>query len=229
MKQTVISGDIVSSTSLNDAGKALLEASLRQLLVGLEADFGVFGRLVKGDYVECVVPDPKQALRVMLAIKAFVKSIEMQPSVHVADASRFKHFAVHGIRLAMGYGELARFDPEKGIIDGEAIYWSGRKINEESTHRRQRVTIKHTLFFISDNADLNDEMAMVLALLDVLLSKATSKQCLVVYLKLRGCDEAEIATRLDVSQPVVNRHSSALGWHAIDGAVRRFTQIVNPD
>lgn len=228
MKKAVISGDIVSSTSLNNSGKQLLEEALRNLLADLRQCFDVFGRLVKGDYLECVIADEKQALQVMLAIKAFVKSIELTSATHASDPLRFKHFSAHGIRLAMGYGTLDRYEPQNGIIDGEAIYWSGRKINEESTHKKSRVSIKQTLFFISDNEPLNSEMEMVLAFLDVLLTKATPKQCIVLYLKLKGFTEEQIAKHLTISQPVVNRHSSAIGYHAIEKALEHFSNTIKP-
>ena len=73
MNRTVISGDIVSSTSLNDVGRILIEDSLRELLIELNNSFNVYGRIIKGDYLECVVPEAQNALRVALAIKSFVK------------------------------------------------------------------------------------------------------------------------------------------------------------
>jgi hypothetical protein len=164
----------------------------------------------------------------MLAIKAYVKAIAMTPSVHASNAVRFKYFTDHGIRLAIGYGELSRFDPSKGTVDGEAVYLSGRKISEESTHQKARVSIKNTLFFVSHHQALNNEIEPLLALLDVLLAKATGRQCQVLYLKLRGLSEEAIAEAMSVSQPVVNRHSTAIGWHAIEKTIIRFSDIIKP-
>jgi hypothetical protein len=225
MKKAVISGDIVASTSLTDAGRTHIEENLNKLLVELHAKYKMFGRMIKGDYLECVVPDPDDALRLALIIKAFIKSISGD-DILSNDDSRFKFFKMHGIRLAIGYGELTRFEPAKGIIDGEAIYLSGRRINEELTYNKERIVIKNTLFFVSGNEALNREFEPLLALIDVLMSKATAKQCEVLYMKLMNLNEEAISIKMNIAQPVVNQHSTSVGWNAIEKAVIRYAEVI---
>lgn len=226
MKKAVISGDIVASTSLTDEGRTHIEDELKKLLDRLQAKYNMFGRMIKGDYLECVVPDPGDALRLALVIKAFIKSISGDEILN-NDDSRFKFFKIHGIRLAIGYGELTRFEPAKGIIDGEAIYFSGRRINEELTYNKERIVIKNTLFFVSGNEELNKEFEPLLSLIDVLMSKATAKQCEVLYMKLMNLNEEAIAIKMNIAQPVVNQHSTSIGWNAIEKAVNRFAEVLN--
>jgi hypothetical protein len=225
MKKAVISGDIVASTSLTDEGRIHIEEELKKLLEELDVKYKMFGRMIKGDYLECVVPEPEHALRLALIIKAFIKSISGDEILNNND-SRFKFFKIHGIRLAIGYGELTRFEPEKGIIDGEAIYLSGRRINEELTYNKERIVIKSTLFFVSGIEELNREFEPLLALIDVLLSKATAKQCEVLCMKLMNLNEEAIATKMSIAQPVVNQHSTSVGWNAIEKAVNRFAEVL---
>lgn len=227
MKYSVISGDIVSSTSLNNKHRKLVEEKLKFLLKELNSKFEVFGRLIKGDYIECVVPNPEQGLRVALAIKSFVKSIPIELKGYGEDKNRAKQFKIHGIRLAIGYGELNRYNPKEGIIDGEAIYFSGREISGSSTYNKERIVIKNTLFFASNNEEYNKNFQPLLALLDVLLSKATSRQCEVVYLKLMDFQEDEIATKLGIGQSSVNQHSTSVGWNAIEEAVEYFNNSIS--
>ncbi len=222
MKKAVISGDVVSSTSLKKEDRVILETQLDVLLEQLSHCFDIYGRVIKGDYVECVVNHPPKALRVALALKSFVKSIPVQLTGSSSTDNRIKLFRTHGIRLAIGYGELSRYDPEKGIIDGEAIYHSGRLINASSTYQKERVVIKNTLFFVSEEEQLNKEFEPLLALLDVLLSKATSRQCEVLYWKLLDHNEEAIAQKLGISQSVVNQHSTSVGWNSIEKAVEYF-------
>ncbi len=226
MFQTVISGDIVSFTSFNDVGRDLLETSLQELLEGLRKDYDVYGRVIKGDYLECVVPEPQDALRIALAIKSFVKSIPIEENLHYKMNNRVKQFKTHGIRLAIGYGELSRFDPEKGIIDGEAIYLSGRMVSEPSNYYKKRIVIKNTLYFVSEDSSLNKQFEPLIALLDVLISKATSKQCKVLYLKLMNHSENAIAIKLDIAQSVVNQHSTSIGWNAIEKTINYFNEVI---
>ena len=227
MITSVISGDIISSTSLNDSGRLLIEESLKELLIELKNSFDVYGRIIKGDYLECVIPEPQYALRVALTIKSFVKSIPIKDTLHYKMNSRVKLFKTHGIRLAIGYGELSRFKPEEGIIDGEAIYLSGRTISESATHKNERIVIKNTLHFVSNYNRLNREFEPLLALLDVIIGKATSKQSRVLYLKLMNNNEKTIAKRLGIAQSVVNQHSTSLGWNAIDKSVKHFSEVIN--
>lgn len=227
MKYSVISGDIVSSTSLSSEDRKVVEENLKNLLEDLKQEFNVYGRIIKGDYLECVVPNPAEGLQVALAIKSFVKAIPVETKKYKNEDNRLKQFKIHGIRLAIGYGELSRYTPEEGIIDGEAIYFSGREISGETTYNKERIVIKNTLFFASKNEDLNKNFQPLLALLDVLLSKATSRQCEVLYLKLMNNQEEEIAKRLGIGQSAVNQHSTSVGWNAIEEAVSYFKMIIS--
>jgi len=63
----VISGDIISSTSFTDESRTLLEEKLEQLLINLKTEFNVFGRVIKGDYLECVIPEPENIKSELIA------------------------------------------------------------------------------------------------------------------------------------------------------------------
>jgi len=226
MIKAVISGDIIASTSLTDAGRELLENAIKEIIGVLEQKFNTYSRRIKGDYIECVVPNPEDALRVALIIKSFIKSISIEKTTLYKDKKRVKLFKMHGIRLAIGYGELSRFNPDEGIIDGEAIYLSGRTINEFSTYNKERIVIKNTLYFVSEDKSLNKEIEPLIALLDVIIGKATAKQCKVLYLKLMGNTEDEISSKLKITQSVVNQHSTSIGWNAIEKAVKLFSEVI---
>ncbi|HBL79579.1 MAG TPA: fumarate hydratase [Aequorivita sp.] len=227
MAYSVISGDIISSTSLSLEDSKLVEENLKILLQDLKTIFNAYGRIIKGDYLECVVPNASEGLQVALAVKSFVKAIPIDVKKYKKEDNRLKQFKTHGIRLAIGYGELSRYNPEQGIIDGEAIYLSGREISGESTYNKERIVIKNTMFFASKDEDLNRNFQPLLALLDVLLSKATSRQCEVLYLKLLNNQEDEIAKRLGIGQSAVNQHSTSVGWNAIDEAVNYFKMVIS--
>lgn len=229
MKYSVISGDIVSSTSLLENDRELVEKGLQTMLQDLHAKFDTYGRIIKGDYLECVVPNAAQGLQVALAIKSFLKAIPVEIDQYKADKNRVKQFKIHGIRLAIGYGGLTRYNPAEGVIDGDAIYYSGREISGTATHNKERIVIKNTLFFASKNEDYNNNFQPLLSLLDVLFSKATARQCEVVYLKLLEFQEDEIAAKLGIGQSAVNQHSTSVGWNAIEEAVKYFHQTIAKD
>lgn len=218
-KFIVISADIVAYTSLEDVEKVALEKQLKSFFSEMKKEYAVFARIVKGDFIEIVAENAEDALEVVLLVKSFIKSVSFSKNL---ENNRTKSFKNHGIRIAMGYGELSRYDAKKGVVDGEAIYLSGRKINEETTHNKQRIVIKNTLFFVSADAVLNYNMNTILGLIDVLISKATSKQCEILYYKLLGMNEDTIAERLKIRQSAVNQHSTNVGWNAIERAVKYF-------
>jgi len=222
--QVVISADIIASTSLSNEDRSLLVVRLEELLGVLEADHLRYGRLIKGDYIECVLNDAKQGLRVMLLIKTFLRAFALRSSYE--DKTRIRRFEQHGGRVGLGFGELSRLVPEKGIIDGEAIYYSGRLLNDQTTHDKERVSIKQTLFFNSKHDLLNQQMNAMLSLIGVVVDKATSKQNEVAFFKLKGLTEAEISKKLGKTQPVINRQSTSLGWHALDEVLMYFETVI---
>lgn len=225
MNRAVISGDIIAYTSLSDADKPKIENSIGQLFQELESRFDVFSRMIKGDYLECYIPDPANALRVALLIKSFIKACALE--LDDSKDKRLSAFKTHGIRLAIGIGEITRFDRDKGIIDGEAIYFSGRTISDISaTFDKERIVIKNTLFIKTNDERLTSELEPLLALLDILISKSTAKQSNVLYLKLLGNSEDAIAKKLDLFQSTVNEHSTSLGWNAIEKAVLYFEKLM---
>ncbi|MBP7497088.1 MAG: hypothetical protein KA792_05430 [Bacteroidales bacterium] len=226
--KTIISGDIIASTSLNETGRRKIEKGLKYLSKELRKEFDVHTRLRIGDdRIDCFVPQNEKALRIMLAIKCYVKSIPIDLS-DISDerGERFKFFKMHGILLAIGIGELDRFDEEKGIIDGEAIYNSGRILKEKSTANKGKVIIKNTLFIKSSYKEIDKEITPILELCDVLLSKCTPKQCKVLYYKLIGKNEEMIVKILKKKQSTINEHSTVAGWNAFESAVLRYENVI---
>ena len=143
------------------------------------------------------------------------------------ENNRTRVFQTYSIRLAMGLGRLDRFNREENIIDGEAIYRSGRAISSESTHNKERMVIKNTLFFSSINDELNLNIDAIISLLDHLLARATSRQSEVLFLKIMGNSEKVIAKKLGISQSSINQHSTASGWNGMDKAIKYFTHTLS--
>lgn len=119
-----ISADIVSSTSLCIEETIALKQRIEDLFSVLENKFpGFWGRIIKGDYIECLLPSAKDSFRVALIIKSCIKSFP------VAESKKKKLFQTYGIRIAVGIGDMRIVDKEHGIMDGEAIYLSGRTLS----------------------------------------------------------------------------------------------------
>ena len=145
----------------------------------------------------------RQALRVALLVKYYIKAASDKIASGRKEAGLFSNI---WDTSGNWNKEISRFDPVKGIIDGEAIYLSGRIINSQpGTHGRNAI-VKSTFFIVSSQQNIEDEFGPVLALLDVLIAKH-GKTMQVIYLKLLGHNEEEISQTLGITQATVNQHS----------------------
>lgn len=227
MNYATISADVISYTSLPEDEKRHLESEIKRLLGELTkkySKYSFFGRLVQGDYIECALNSPKHALRIALLLKTFVKSFETGKQKN--PGSQLKYFKEYGIRLAVAIAPLDKLDPSNGIIDGEAIYLSGRTIKSFSTSDKQKVTIKNTMFFRMGDKQLNEQFETIFSLLDTILSKCSAKQSEIIYYKLLDYSEKEISGKLGKYQSTISQHSTAAGWLSIEKAVNYFENTI---
>ena len=220
MIRATISADIVSSTALSVFDLMHLQSVIRQFLdeLSVKSQDADWGRLFKGDSVEIFLSNPHEALRTALLLKALVKKTFVESNME-AKQSLFKKF---GIRIAIGIGEMRVADKNRDVLDGEAIYYSGRAL-EKGT--KESLSVKRSMYFACKDSLFSEQMDVMLGLLDMLFKEATSKQCEVLYYKLMGMNEVEIAEKLGVVQSVVNQHSNAIGWNAIESAVNYFEKL----
>jgi hypothetical protein len=231
MNHGIISGDIIASTSLVMQEKEALVQQVKKLFGELAKKYKVFGRVVKGDQIECYIPDVKQTLRMALILKCFIKSKTDMPfastgSTHKLSAGN-RHFKIHGIRLAIVIGQMNKVDRKKGILDGEAIYTAGRAIDEQHTSNKGRIVIKNSMIFISSNTEWQGEFEVALSLIDILIAKCTAKQSAILVERLYGKTEEEMSALFNISQSAVNQNSNAAGWQGIEKAINRFEKIVH--
>ena len=118
-----ISADIVSSTSLSTKELIELRRQLSKLFGGIAEDsLGFWGRIVRGDSIECFVPEYHDALRIAILIKLYVRII-------VAEWDCSPLLRRYGIRFSIGMGAINYADRGEDIMDGPAIYISGRNLD----------------------------------------------------------------------------------------------------
>ena len=225
MVRATISADIVSSTALSVEELTLLQSEIRQFLEGLseKSQGRNWGRLFKGDSVEIFLFDPHEALRVALLLKTLVKKTSLHKEKD-KDVRR-EFFKKYGVRLAIGVGEMRIADQRQDVLDGDAIYYSGRLLEKQKQSGNDRHLMNSSMCLgYKDNA-VDEYLNVVLDFLDILFRDATSRQCEIIYYRLLGKQEKEIAKLLNVSQPAVNKQSNAIGWNAIESAVNYFEKL----
>ena len=225
MLNATISADIVSSTSLSVEELTLLQSEIRHFLEELlkNSQGSDWGRLFKGDSVEIFLLDPHKALRIALLLKALVKKAPV--SLKSNKNAKRSLFRKYGIRLALGVGEMRVADQKNDIMDGEAIYNSGRLLESQQKTTKDKPSIKRSLFFGSKDVVLSSQMDVILGLLDAILKEMTIRQSEILYYKLLGANEEEIASKLSIKQSAVNQQSNSFSWSSIESAVNYFEKL----
>lgn len=207
-----ISADIVRSTSMGTADLLELRRGLQGLIGDLEEDIpGFWARIVRGDSLECVVPDSRDALRIAILLKLFVK-------MRVADYNCSEMLQRHGIRFSIAVGDLEYANKNEDIIDGPAIYRSGRNLDEIS-----RKGVRMSIFELDrEPRSLSNLMDSYVALICDLVDSYSAKQAEVVYYKLLGFREVEISGRLGIYQSSVNVRATNAQWGLLNRAIKDF-------
>ena len=209
-----ISADIVRSTSLQTEDLIDLRIKLRGLLSDFESEYsGFWARIVRGDSIECYVPEYWYVLRIAIMIKLFVK-------IQAADYDCHDLLQKYGIRFSIGIGDIKYADRDEDIIDGPAIYLSGRNLDEISRNNTN-------IAFEIDNApkSFNNLLESYVALLSNLVDTYSTKQAEVVFYKMQGLKEKEISNMLGIYQSSVNMRSSSAQWGLLNMAIKDFEEL----
>ena len=209
-----ISADIVRSTSLQTEDLIVLRNRLRGLLDDFEKDYpGFWARIVRGDSIECVVPEYRYALRIAILIKLFVK-------IQAGELDCHELLQRHGIRFSIGVADISYADKGEDMINGPAIYLSGRNLDEIS-----RKDLYTAMEVEAVPKSLSNVMDSYVALLNNLVDSYSMKQAEVVFYKLLGYKEVDISKRLSIYQSAVNMRSTSAQWGLLNTAIRNFEDL----
>ena len=125
-----------------------------------------------------------------------------------------------GLRCSIGIGTMRIVDKEEDLLDGDAIYIAGRNLDYISGK-----DIPVAFGMNSSYTDVEALIANNLLLVDALFYELTSRQSEVLYLKLMGYPEMEIARMLGISQAAVNLRARNAGWQQIKDTLKVLENI----
>jgi hypothetical protein len=124
----------------------------------------------------------------------------------------------YGIRFSIAAGDLKYADKDEDIIDGPAIYISGRNLDEIS-----RKSGRMSVFELDrEPRSLSDVLDSYVALVCDIVDSYSAKQAAVVYYKLLGFKEVEISERLGIYQSSVNMRATNAQWGLLNRAIKDF-------
>lgn len=230
--EAVIVADIISSTSFSAEQLVMLQEELKKFINDTKSYFekrhSVFwGRVVRGDTLECYMDDPHYALRLALLLK--LRMMLFNTAYNNTNVTvKQKHGIRNGVRVSIGVGSMRVCDFDNDILDGEAIYLAGRELDGQHTAGKEKVSIKRTLFYATSDYSISRVVSLMLECIDVLLRKMTDNQKVVVYNKLLGKKELEIAKSLGRTTATINQHSVTSGWNVISDIVNYYEKELFP-
>lgn len=206
-----ISADIVRSTSMKTEDLIALRNRLQELFHDFEDDYpGFWARIVRGDSIECVVPNYNDVLRIAILIKLYVK-------LRASEYDCSEMLQRYGIRFSIGLADIKYTDKEDDIIDGPAIYISGRNLDEIS-----RLDVYSVLEIDEVPRAFSNLLDSYVAMVSNLVDSYSSKQSEVVFYKLLGFKEKEISERVGISQSSVNTRATNAQWGLLNTAIKDF-------
>jgi len=207
----VISGDLIHSRKMKQERKELLYKDLAELLAKNE-ELGIQqGEISRGDFIQCLLDEPENALQCMLIIIMYLKTWPL-------DSEKKEPIQ---IRMAMGIAPVEFISATLAISDGEAFQQSGHLLDEikKSTYHRLAVYVSIE--------EYQQTLSTLFVLLDACIRKITPVQAKVVYHKILGKKQSEIASELGMNQSVVSRHLQAANWQAIAAALKYFKNTIS--
>ncbi|MBQ5979537.1 MAG: hypothetical protein IJL58_05910 [Bacteroidales bacterium] len=211
----IVSCDVIGSTSLDrDALIQLRNDIYSRLFTDIDALCpGFWGRVVRGDTIECCLEQYWKAFRVALMIKCWFME---WASFHGADEKMRKD----GVRYSIGIGSMRLIDRDLDMMDGVAIYLAGRNLDYIADKGL-------TSYFEMDskNDEVNSLIDNSVMLVDRIVGQSTERQVPILYDRLSGKTEVEIARSLSISQGAVNQRAMNAGWPFIKHTLKLLEQM----
>jgi hypothetical protein len=224
MKQAVITGDLIHSSRMNNEDKVFLFETLSNCFKTWNKEFGMKSEIYRGDSFQCLLHHPHDALTVALLIKTLIRSLNPTRVFDIQKRNNPKQKKgwlqtdwIIDARIAIAIGKVDFKTAKLGTSNGSAFQLSGHLLDDIKN-------TKQHLAIASDD-QYNDELETESILLDSIISRTSALQCEVIYYKLLGYTEIEIAKELNIMQSAINQRSMSGSWNAIDTMVARFENI----
>lgn len=182
---SVITGDIVNSSSLPKKEQNKIEECIRKVLEEYE-DKSIFQESLnyifyRGDSFQIVIKDSEKSFRLAMKIRLAVK----------------KQFSENDVRMSIGIGKIENNTGQINQSTGEAFTLSGKALDEMDAHER--------IVFNAKNKELNQHINISLRLLEVIIKNWTQEMCEVVDMAMGNLSQKEMAKKIGVNQPAVSK------------------------
>ena len=196
----VITCDIVESSLLS--AEELKE--YQQIVESLgNEEILLHPRFYRGDSFQ-LATKPADALEIAVRIRIEMKRLHEQ----------------NDVRVSVGIGKVLTLNENVLFSTGSAFEISGKNL-DQLKNRKLNFLIQ------TEDSLLNDELETYCFFADVIINGFTKIQSNVIFYKLQGLDQAEIAKILDISQPAVSKSLKTANWQTIERFLKRYKTLIN--
>lgn len=210
----VITGDIAKSSRFEGEARRKLLTVVKGAFSKVESILGTESiafpfEVFRGDSFQGVLIQAEKALTAAVLIRAFIRSSYKTTLKNAVDA-----------RIAVGIGAISHLpDKNSGEGDGDAYRNSGPELDKMSKHAR--MTIIKTPW-----DQINEELNVECAMLDVIISRWTVEQADVVLEFFNGKTQDEMAAALNISQPAIKKRVASANIFQLELMINRFNKII---
>ena len=201
----IITADIIESTEINFELRNALFSKFNEGLDIVKKEYSTEYEWYRGDAFQVKSLKCVNSLKIILLVKFWIKSFEKE-----AKKS-------YDVRISLGIGKNELNQSQLSTSDGEAYRISGRNLDSIKSS-------KQTIIFDSNDSNSN-ALKIESILLNAIIDNITPIQSKVLFYKIRGFKEDEIAKQLDLAQSTINQHSNSGNWNAISKYLDYFEKI----
>lgn len=213
--QAVITGDLISSSQYPKGFLEKVSSELKKEFKELENKYGGNFSFWRGDSFQGSIGQAEDALNVTLGLKALVNKIAATPSSRKVKSQA----PTADVRIAVALGEVMSIAAEPAESNEEIFIRSGKTLDSMQSAKR-------TIVLRSGNPSIDRELDVELTLLEFLTDRWSVASAEVVYFKLKGLSDQEIAAKLDVSLPAVYKRKKIAGWNACELVINRYAELL---
>lgn len=196
----VITCDIVESSLLS--AEELKE--YQQIVESLgNGEILLHPQFYRGDSFQ-LATKPADALEIAVRIRIEMKRLHEQ----------------NDVRVSVGIGRVSTLNENVLFSTGSAFEISGKNL-DQLKNRKLNFLIQ------TEDSLLNDELETYCFFADVIINGFTKIQSNVIFYKLQGLDQAEIAKILDISQPAISKSLKTANWQTIERFLKRYKTLIN--
>jgi len=199
----IITADIVNSTQIGKSAEKKLITTLSGILKPNKFEF------YRGDSFQVYLPNPKDALKLVLLTRAAAKKLMPDSLLPLAD-----------IRASIGIGSINTVVKNLTTASGEAFILSGRAFDEMNKSEER-------LVMQSSNDTVNLGLKVTANYIDSLFSQLTARQAAVLFELLMGYTQTEAAKRLKKTQATINKHSKSARWSEINRLLQDYQLFID--